>query len=65
MGQVNQKEFSGGEVQKIEIVESLLKDADMLIVDEGTSNIDFNAERIVLDELFKKYKDKKIRYSYS
>jgi subfamily B ATP-binding cassette protein MsbA len=56
--QLHQKEFSGGEVQKIEIVESLLKDADMLIIDEGTSNIDFSAERIVLNELFKKYKDK-------
>jgi ABC-type bacteriocin/lantibiotic exporter with double-glycine peptidase domain len=55
---LHQKEFSGGEVQKIEIVESLLKDADMLIIDEGTSNIDFNVERIVLNELFKKYKDK-------
>jgi ABC-type bacteriocin/lantibiotic exporter with double-glycine peptidase domain len=56
--ELHQKEFSGGEVQKIEIVESLLKDADMLIIDEGTSNIDFNAERIVLSELLKKYKDK-------
>ena len=56
--ELHQKEFSGGEVQKIEIVESLLKDADMLIIDEGTSNIDFNAERIVLNELLKKYKDK-------
>jgi ABC-type bacteriocin/lantibiotic exporter with double-glycine peptidase domain len=62
IGEINnelqQKEFSGGEIQKIEIVESLVKDADMLIIDEGTSNIDFNAERIVLDELLKKYKDK-------
>jgi len=56
--QLNQKEFSGGEVQKVEIIESLLKDADMLIIDEGTSNIDFNAERIVLNELFNKYEDK-------
>jgi ATP-binding cassette subfamily B protein len=57
-GVKEERELSGGEVQKIEIVESLLKDTDMLIIDEGTSNIDFNAERIVLNELFKKYKDK-------
>jgi ATP-binding cassette subfamily B protein len=54
----HQKEFSGGEAQKIEIMESLLKDADMLIIDEGTSNIDFNAERIALKELLKKYQHK-------
>jgi len=55
---LHQKEFSGGEAQKIEIMDSLLKDADMLIVDEGTSNIDFNAERIALKELLKKYQYK-------
>jgi ABC-type bacteriocin/lantibiotic exporter with double-glycine peptidase domain len=55
---LHQKEFSGGEVQKIEMIESLLKPADMLIIDEGTSNIDFNAEGIVLNEMFNQYKDK-------
>jgi len=55
---LHQKEFSGGEAQKIEIMDNLLKDADMLIVDEGTSNIDFSGERIVLKELFDKYQDK-------
>ncbi len=55
---LHQKEFSGGEVQKIEMIENLLKPADMLIIDEGTSNIDFKAEGIVLNEMFNKYKDK-------
>lgn len=55
---LRQAEFSGGEIQKIELMESVLKQADILIVDEGTSNIDYNSEKIVLDELFKKYKDK-------
>ena len=55
---LHQKEFSGGEVQKIEMIENLLKPADMLIIDEGTSNIDFKAEGIVLNEMFEKYKDK-------
>jgi ABC-type multidrug transport system fused ATPase/permease subunit len=53
-----QSEFSGGELQKIELIESMLKDADILIIDEGTSNIDFNSEKVIFDELFAKYKDK-------
>lgn len=57
---IHQSEFSGGEIQKIELMESILKDADVLIVDEGTSNIDYNSEKIVLNELFNKYKDKVI-----
>ncbi|UCH96541.1 MAG: ABC transporter ATP-binding protein [Candidatus Aminicenantes bacterium] len=56
--EVHQTEFSGGELQKIELMESILRDADILIVDEGTSNIDYNSERIILNELFQKYTDK-------
>jgi ABC-type bacteriocin/lantibiotic exporter with double-glycine peptidase domain len=56
--EVHQTEFSGGEVQKIELMESILREADILIVDEGTSNIDYNSEKIVLNELFAKYRDK-------
>jgi ABC-type bacteriocin/lantibiotic exporter with double-glycine peptidase domain len=55
---IHQTEFSGGEIQKIELMESVLKEADVLIVDEGTSNIDYNSEKIVLKELFNTYKDK-------
>jgi ABC-type bacteriocin/lantibiotic exporter with double-glycine peptidase domain len=55
---IHQSEFSGGEIQKIELMESILKEADVLIVDEGTSNIDYNSEKIVLNELFNKYRDK-------
>lgn len=57
-GEVHQTEFSGGEIQKVELVESVLREADVLIVDEGTSNIDYNSEKIVLNELLDKYKDK-------
>lgn len=57
-GEVSQTEFSGGEIQKIELMESVLKHADVLIVDEGTSNIDYNSEKIVLNELLDKYNDK-------
>ena len=57
-GEVRQTEFSGGEIQKLELMESALRQADVLIVDEGTSNIDYNSEKIVLKELLDKYKDK-------
>ena len=53
-----QSEFSGGELQKVELLESILKEAEILIVDEGTSNIDYQSEKIVLTELFSRYKDK-------
>ncbi len=55
---LQQTGFSGGEVQKIELMEATLKEADVLIVDEGTSNIDYNSEKIVLEELFNRYRDK-------
>jgi ABC-type bacteriocin/lantibiotic exporter with double-glycine peptidase domain len=55
---IYQSEFSGGEVQKIELAESILKEAEVLIMDEGTSNIDYNSEKLALEELFNKYKDK-------
>ncbi len=53
-----QTEFSGGEIQKVELMESILREADVLIVDEGTSNIDYNSEKIILEELFSTYSDK-------
>ncbi|MCP4217737.1 MAG: ABC transporter ATP-binding protein [bacterium] len=53
-----QNEFSGGEVQKVEAAEAILDAADVLVVDEGTSNLDYKSERIVLDELLAKYQDK-------
>lgn len=55
---IHQMEFSGGEVQKIELMEAIIRDADVLVVDEGTSNIDYNSERIVMEELLAAYKDK-------
>jgi ABC-type multidrug transport system fused ATPase/permease subunit len=53
-----QNEFSGGEIQKLAIIEALLKQADLLIIDEGTSNIDFAAENTALEELFGEYENK-------
>jgi ABC-type multidrug transport system fused ATPase/permease subunit len=53
-----ENEFSGGELQKLELIDAALKDADVLIVDEGTSSIDLNSESVVIDELVDTYRDK-------
>ncbi|MCK4762828.1 MAG: ABC transporter ATP-binding protein [Candidatus Aminicenantes bacterium] len=58
--ELHQKELSGGEVQRLEIADSLLKGADLLIVDEGTSHLDYEIEKTVIKELFDKYADKTI-----
>ncbi len=55
---VFQKQLSGGETQRLEVVDAILKNADVLLVDEGTSNLDYEVEKEIIDELLKKYEEK-------
>ena len=60
--QVFQNGFSSGEIQRLEIAEALLKKAELLIIDEGTSNLDYHTERKVLKAIIEKYEGKTILF---
>jgi len=45
--------FSGGEKQRINIAHALVKEAELLLVDEPTASLDKVARGIVLEEIFK------------
>lgn len=52
--------LSGGQIQRICIARSLYKNFEILLMDEPTSSLDRNLETNVLDNIFKKYKNKTI-----
>ena len=52
--------LSGGERQRIILARSLLKPFNILIIDEGLSQVDTDMERRILKRLFKKFYDKTI-----
>ena len=47
--------FSSGELQRIELVRSLLHPSSLLILDEPTSNLDAQNEQIILDTIEQHY----------
>lgn len=50
--------LSGGERQRIILARSLLKKSDVILIDEGFSQMDSNLERNILKNLFKLYSNK-------
>ena len=56
----NGSNLSGGERQRIVLARTLLRHFNILIIDEGLSEVDIDTERKILKKLFRKYKDKTI-----
>lgn len=52
--------LSGGEAQRIVLGRSLLKNFNILIIDEGLNQVDISLERKILKNIFKLYHDKTI-----
>ena len=52
--------LSGGERQRIMLGRALLKNFEILIIDEGLNQVDINLERKILKNVFKYFKNKTI-----
>ena len=52
--------FSGGERQRLILARALIKGFDVLIIDEGLSQVDVSMERKILKNIFNCYRDKTI-----
>ena len=52
--------LSGGEKQRIVLARALLKNFNVLIIDEGLSQVDIDMERKILKNVFNTFKDKTI-----
>lgn len=59
IGQEGQN-LSGGEKQRILIARAIYKDPDFLFLDEGTSSLDANNERTIMQNLFEFYKTRTV-----
>ncbi len=50
--------ISGGQKQRIVLARALLSNFEILLVDEGLSQVDISLERTIIKNIFNKYKDK-------
>lgn len=56
----NARNISGGERQRIILARTFLKNSNIYILDETFSEIDSKKERLILNNIFKQFKDKTI-----
>lgn len=54
--------LSGGQRQRLAIARALIRNSDIYIFDEATSNIDVNTEEEILKKMFKKLRNKTILF---
>lgn len=52
--------ISSGEKQKIALARGVINDADILLMDESTSNMDLISEKIIYDNILEYYSDKTV-----
>ena len=53
----NGKNLSQGQQQKISIIRSIINKYEIIIIDEGTSNIDEKDEKKIIEYLYNSYKN--------
>jgi ABC-type multidrug transport system fused ATPase/permease subunit len=51
-------DLSGGERQKIAAARLIFKNPDVVIIDEGTSNLDAHSEYVIKEEIFEYFKER-------
>lgn len=56
------KNISGGEKQRIILARGLLKESNIIILDEALSEVDYNLERKIINNILEYFKDKTIIY---
>lgn len=56
----NGQNISGGQRQRIVLARALLKESNIMLIDEGLNAVDINLERKILKNLFKEYKNRTI-----
>ena len=52
--------LSGGEKQRLLLARSFIKDSHILLLDEPTSNLDNENEKLIMDYIFSNYKNKTV-----
>lgn len=52
--------ISGGQKQRIILARTLMKNSNIVLIDEGLNQIDINLERRILKNIFKRFSDKTI-----